>query len=120
MIRVYAICLSIAGLLILCGSCKEAPSDTADDVIEEYEPVVLPDSVMQWILWAEESGEGLWENDEHRFLLRESEVYGGQEMPPFFNVEGIAFLGDTMFIHFQYRNHNTFLYSAPRTPWQFL
>ncbi len=39
-----------------------------------------------------------WRRSSHRFILSESVVYGGQEMPPFYNVEGFCFHGDTMFV----------------------
>ncbi len=74
-----------------CGNYQ--PDETATETT-----VVMADSVSNWIEWAEESGNGLWEDDSHRFVLSESSVYGGQEIPPFFNVEGFCFKGDTMFV----------------------
>ncbi|MCK5132160.1 MAG: hypothetical protein KAR40_08435 [Candidatus Sabulitectum sp.] len=80
------------------SGCGESPPEEVS-VIETVEEVpVIPDSVAQWIEWAEESGDGLWEDGSHRFILKESLVYGGQEIPPFFNVEGFDFKGDTLFV----------------------
>ncbi len=77
--------------------CGDAPGSETAVTAEEDAPVI-PDSVGRWIDWAEKSGDGLWENGSHRFLLKESMVYGGQEFPPFYNVEGFCFRGDTLFV----------------------
>lgn len=84
-------------LLVICFSCGENPipeieTDETETAIEQ------PDTLTQWVSWAEKSGDGLWEDGNHRFQLREAEVYGGQEIPPFFNVEGFSFKGDTMYV----------------------
>ncbi|MEA3267168.1 MAG: hypothetical protein U9P42_09550 [Candidatus Fermentibacteria bacterium] len=81
------------------SGCGEAPPAEEVSVIETVEALpTVPDSVARWIDWAEKSGEGLWEDGSHRFILEESIVYGGQEIPPFFNVEGFDFKGDTLFV----------------------
>lgn len=91
------IVLTLLTASIVPGCGDNPPEETsAAETAEEI--VVMPDSVKIWIDWAEQSGEGLWEDDSHRFILSESVVYGGQEMPPFFNVEGFCFKGDTMFV----------------------
>ena len=84
--------------VILSGCGGNQPSATTAPVNIEDTTTVLTDSVARWVEWAEESGDGLWEDESHRFVLSESVVYGGQEMPPFFNVEGFCFKGDTMFV----------------------
>ncbi len=89
------IALVTAALSTGCGE-GSAEEVSVIDTVEELPAV--PDSVAGWIDWAEESGEGLWEDDSHRFILEESIVYGGQEIPPFFNVDGLCFKGDTMFV----------------------
>jgi len=82
---------------ILCVGCSETPS--IEIVVTEAEKApVVPDSVSRWIDWAERSGDGLWEDGSHRFVLEESMVYGGQEFPPFYNVEGFCFKGDTLLV----------------------
>lgn len=85
-------------LIVLISGCGEAPPAETVAVVVTEEAPAIPDSIAQWINWAEESGDGLWEDDNHRFILEESTVCGGQEMPPFFNVEGFCFKGDTLFV----------------------
>ncbi len=93
--ELIAVTLLSAALIPGCG---EDPVEEVS-VIEAVEELpTMPDSVARWIDWAEESGDGLWEDGSHRFILEESVVYGGQEMPPFFNVEGFDFKGDTLFV----------------------
>jgi hypothetical protein len=81
----------------LCFGCSETPSIEIV-VTEAEEAPAVPDSVSRWIDWAERSGEGLWEDGSHRFVLEESTIYGGQEFPPFYNVEGFCFNNDTLFV----------------------
>ena len=80
------------------SGCGESPPEEVSVIETVEEMPVVPDSVNRWIDWAEESGNGLWEDGSHRFILKESVVYGGQEIPPFFNVEGFDFKGDTLFV----------------------
>ncbi|MCD4777208.1 MAG: hypothetical protein K8S15_14315 [Candidatus Aegiribacteria sp.] len=82
---------------ILCFSCGENPAPETE-AFETETAVEQPDTLSQWVSWAEESGDGLWEDGSHRFQLIETEVYGGQEMPPFYNVEGFSLKGDTMYV----------------------
>ncbi len=84
--------------VVLFSGCGEGPAEEVSVTESVEELPTVPDSVARWIDWAEESGEGLWEDDSHRFILEESIVYGGQEIPPFFNVEGFDFKGDTLFV----------------------
>lgn len=90
--------LLISTSFLLMFSCSENQPEeiAATEAVEEA--IAIPDSVARWIDWAEESGEGLWEDDSHRFMLEESIVYGGQEFPPFYNVDGFCLKGDTMFV----------------------
>lgn len=80
------------------SGCGENPPEEVCAIEAVEEIPTVPDSVARWIDWAEESGDGLWEDDSHRFILEESVVYGGQEIPPFFNIEGFDFKGDTLFV----------------------
>ncbi len=84
-------------LLVISFSCGENPAPETE-AVETETAVEQPDTLSQWVSWAEESGDGLWEDNSHRIQLLEAEVYGGQEMPPFFNVEGFSFSGDTMYV----------------------
>lgn len=84
-------------LTVICLSCGENPTPEADTA-ETETAVEQPDTLSQWVSWAEESGYGLWEDGSHRFRLSEAEVYGGQEIPPFYNIEGFSLTGDTMYV----------------------
>jgi len=84
--------------VVLFSGCGEGPEEEVSVTESVEELPTIPDSVARWIDWAEESDDGLWEDDSHRFILEESIVYGGQEIPPFFNVEGFDFKGDTLFV----------------------
>ncbi|MCK4807544.1 MAG: hypothetical protein KAT09_07845 [Candidatus Aegiribacteria sp.] len=84
-------------LSVMSFACGKNPAPETE-TLETETAVEQPDTLAQWVSWAEESGEGFWEDGSHRFQLSEAEVYGGQEMPPFYNVEGFSFRGDTMYI----------------------
>jgi len=88
----------ITALFVVLSGCANKPAEeiTLTETVEELP--IIPDSVARWIDWAEESGEGLWEDGSYRFILDEAVVYGGQEFPPFYNVDGFCFKGDTLFV----------------------
>lgn len=95
MTRIIFVSISIV-LAMICISCGDTAPEA--EAVETEAIVVLPDTLSQWVFWAEESGNGLWEDGSHRFVLSEAEVYGGQDMPPFYNVEGFSLSGDTMYV----------------------
>ena len=95
MTRIISVAISIV-LTIILFSCGDTAPET--ETVETETVVVQPDTLSQWISWAEKSGDGFWEDGSHRFGLSEAEVFGRQEMPPFYNVEGFSLSGDTMYV----------------------
>lgn len=93
---IMGVSISIA-LAMISFSCGEnTPPEVETNETETS--VEQPDTLAQWVSWAEKSGDGLWEDGSHRFRLSEAEVYGGQDIPPFYNVEGLSLRGDTMYV----------------------
>ena len=85
-------------LVTISFSCGDNTPSPEAETTETERAVVQSDTLSQWVSWAEESGDGLWEDGSHRFRLSEAGVYGGQEMPPFYNVEGFSMMGDILFV----------------------
>lgn len=73
-----------------CGGQAPEPEVSAESV----QPA---ESYANWIEWAEKSGNGLWEAGSHRFTLSQAQVYGGDDFPPFYNVEGFSIQNSTMY-----------------------
>lgn len=95
MTRIIFVSISIV-LVMISISCGDTAPEA--EVVGNETVVIQPDTLAQWVFWAEKSGDGLWEDGSHRFRLSEAEVYGGQEIPPFYNVEGFSLSGDTLYV----------------------
>jgi len=85
------ITLAFSVLILGCGG--QTPQ--AESITEDVQPA---ESYENWVEWAEESGSGLWEDGTHRFSLSRSQVYGGSEFPPFYNVEGFSIKSGVMYV----------------------
>ncbi len=90
--------LITAVLFTSCGSEDASPSHEGAAAVRSESVTEQPDTLSHWVYWAEESGDGLWEDGSHRFHLSEAQVFGGQEIPPFYNAEGISLKGDTLYV----------------------
>lgn len=95
MTRIILVLISIF-LLAVSFSCGDTAPEA--ETFETETTVEQPDTLSRWVSWAEKSGDGLWEDGSHRFGLSEAQVYGGQEIPPFYNIEGLSLSGDTMYV----------------------
>ena len=85
------ITLAFSVLILGCGGQTPQGESAAEDAqpTESYE---------NWVEWAEQSGSGLWEDGSHRFSLSRSQVYGGSDLPPFYNVEGFSIISGVLYV----------------------
>ncbi len=75
MTRIILVSISIF-LSVISFACGEDTPPPETEGVEIDTVVVQPDTLSKWVSWAEESGEGFWEDGSHRFRLSEAEVYG--------------------------------------------
>jgi len=90
-------------LIIILISCGDAPEVSTEESTEYTESPYSchPDTLEKWKEWAQNSDEGLWEEDpDHSITLTYTRSYAGEEdaTPAFYSIRDLEIAGDSIFI----------------------